>query len=68
MGQHDPLDGLITYVQLKIAMGGPALEDEIGEMTVLCRGKDWTTNDPLGIGMLLADAYRIMQMTAYDSI
>jgi len=71
MGQHDPLDGLITYTQLKASMTrhsveAPDLDSEIDEMAALCRGRDWTTSDPLGMGMLLSDAYRIMQLVARD--
>jgi hypothetical protein len=33
-------------------------------MASICGGKDWTTDDPLGIGGLLSDAYRVAQMMA----
>jgi len=67
MGQHDPLDGFVTYNELKIAAkefnqpDTPKLEKEISEMRDICRGMNWTTNDPLGIGGLLFDAGRIAQ-------
>jgi len=69
MGQHDPLDGLITYCALQGTAGpggssGPDLAVEIAEMAALCRGMDWTTDDPLGLGGLLADACRVGQLTA----
>ncbi len=33
-------------------------------MEALCRGKEWATEDPLGIGGLLSDAYRVAQLSA----
>ena len=70
MGLHDPLDGLITYTQLQAT----ATEDrepskvdlsaEIGDMAAMCRGKNWATDDPLGIGGLLSDAFRVAQLMA----
>jgi hypothetical protein len=69
MGQHDPLDGLITYQQLQATAGKLAdphsesfLRTEIAEMTAMCEGMTWTTDDPLGIGGLLSDAYRLAQL------
>jgi len=69
MGQHDPLDGLITYQQLQataVKLGDPHAESPLGreilEMTAMCEGMTWTTNDPLGIGGLLSDACRLAQL------
>jgi len=69
MGQHDPLDGLITYQQLQataLKLDAPnadsSLGIEIAEMTAMCEGMTWTTHDPLGIGGLLSDAYRLAQI------
>ena len=33
----------------------------------LCRKRDWTTTDPLGIGGLLFDARRLSQLTGGDA-
>jgi hypothetical protein len=70
MGQHDPLDGLVTYQELQAcALGfepgstGPDLGPEVAEMTDLCRGETWVTDDPLGIGGVLFDAGRVAQLT-----
>ena len=70
MGQHDPLDGLITYLQLQAAAkrdkestAPQNLESEIADMARLCEGKTWDTDDPLGIGGLLCDAYRSAQLS-----
>lgn len=69
MGQHDPLDGLITYCQLQgSARVEPAvpkqltLNQEIEELAAICQGKSWATDDPLGIGGLLCGAYHLAQM------
>jgi len=69
MGQHDPLDGLITYQQLQATAMKSAephaespLGTEIAEMTAMCEGMTWTTDDPLGIGGLLSDACRLAQV------
>ena len=68
MGHHDPLDGLITYTQLQATAAedpeGAAkdLSGEITDMARMCQGKDWATDDPLGIGGLLSDAFRVTQL------
>lgn len=69
MGQHDPLDGFITYSQLQATAAKdsekPAwldLSAEIADMANICKGKSWVTDDPLGIGGLLSDAYRMVQL------
>jgi hypothetical protein len=72
MGQHDPLDGLATCCELNAAAkdfasapsGFPNLEREILELAAMCRGSEWATEDPLGIGGLLCDASRIAQLGA----
>lgn len=58
MGQHDPLDGLVTYCQLSSPSLGPAIEDFARMLEV----QDLTTSDPLGIGGLLTDAVRVNQL------
>ena len=69
MGQHDPLDGLITFQQLETTANsfpetpaGLSLKIEIEELQVICAGGNWATEDPLGIGGLLTDAYRLVQL------
>ncbi|MGD0233080.1 MAG: hypothetical protein ABSC55_00925 [Syntrophorhabdales bacterium] len=70
MGLHDPLDGLITYTQLQATAtedrepSKADLSAEIGDMAAICRGKNWATDDPLGIGGLLSDAFRVAQLMA----
>ena len=68
MGQHDPLDGFITYSELQMSTKNSEhysrsdLSAEITDMANICQGKSWATNDPLGIGGLLSDALRIAQL------
>jgi len=69
MGLHDPIDGLVTYSELQITadlhLGNlqlPTLRTEITDMAEICRGRDWATDDPLGIGGLLFDASRTTQL------
>lgn len=68
MGQHDPLDGLITDLQLRAhrpaaRVGhGPDLDVELREMAAIVAGTNLLTDDPLGIGGLLVDAYRLAQL------
>lgn len=68
MGHHDPLDGFITYVQLQATAAKyserptPDLKAEIADMADICKGKNWTTDDPLGIGDLLCDACKLAQL------
>jgi hypothetical protein len=70
MGQHDPLDGYIIYNELQattIKQGRPSswpdLRGEIADMADIMKGKTWVTDDPLGIGDLLSDAYKAAQLT-----
>lgn len=72
MGQHDPLDGFISCCEIQSAMArlpsmAPRLDltAQIDEMARMCSGENWTTDDPLGIGGLLCDGYRIVQLAAH---
>jgi len=69
MGHHDPLDGLVTFVQLQTTAsdfskspGGPDLVQEIADFASMVKGRDWATTDPLGLGGLLIDAVRMQQL------
>jgi hypothetical protein len=53
MGQHDPLDGYVTAIEI----GAPAAAYE----RILAR-TDLTTDDPLGLGGLLEDALRLERL------
>jgi hypothetical protein len=63
MGQHDALDGLVTYTQLGAtarALGaageGPRLDEALSDFGSIVAGQDLATPDPLGTGGLLTDA------------
>ncbi len=73
MGHHDPLDGYITYTQLQAtAANGPKgsaspdLAAEIAEMANICEGRNWTTDDPLGLGGVLGAACRVTQLIIHE--
>lgn len=69
MGQHDPLDGLITYQQLHATARQfnntpPALNlnAESKELYLISTNQSWATQDTLGIGGLLTEAYRLARL------
>lgn len=69
MGQHDPLDGFVTYSELQAVAAKyfkgstfPSLKDEIADMAEICRAMSLATDDPLGTGGLLCDSLRIAQL------
>ena len=74
MGQHDPLDGFITYHVLRETATKdpglpehPGLDHEIADIREICQGGTLLTGDPLGIGGLLFDATRIADlMVSHD--
>ena len=61
MGQHDPIDGYVTFKTLKVFTNAN-LEEIIQRLEKLMRQVNLITNDPLGIGGLLFDAYRLHQL------
>jgi hypothetical protein len=70
MGQHDPLDGYITVLQLRstaAAAPDPVLAPDLEQATevfaAMIRRGEWSTADPLGLGGLLCDAWRVAQLT-----
>jgi hypothetical protein len=65
MGQHDPLDALLAYLELQ---AGTTLEGEIAEARRLCELTHWETDDPLGIGALLIGSARLARMIARNHI
>jgi len=80
MGQHDPLDGFVTYNELQATAiecfkdsSFSGLKHEIADMADICRGMGLATDDPLGIGGLLSDSSRIAQLmmqcgSSYESL
>ena len=75
MGQHDALDAFITYQELAATVAGDSerseyteLSAEIADTLSMCQNIHWMTDDPLGIGGLLSDAYRLTQLIMYSSL
>ncbi len=63
MGHHDPLDGYVTCLQLDATTRrGPDLGDAIADYRSMIAPGALATGDPLGIGGLLGDAYRLTQL------
>jgi hypothetical protein len=74
MGQHDPLDGYISNLQLSATAAaltqppsGPNLEDDTRQYATMLRRGELATADPLGIGGLLINAYRVQQLIQQDA-
>jgi hypothetical protein len=70
MGHHDPLDGLVTCVQLEASAArlrppatAPRLADAAADFAGMLDPGQLATADPLGLGGLLVDAYRVDQLT-----
>lgn len=69
MGHHDPLDGFVTCVQLDATAAGlqppppgPRLANAAADFAGMLEPRQLATGDPLGLGGLLVDAYRIEQL------
>ncbi len=68
MGQHDPLDGYVTCAQLRgtasrlASVAEPSLDDAEADFASMIDRDGLETSDPLGLGGLLADAYRLAQL------
>jgi hypothetical protein len=56
MGQHDPLDGYVTGLELDVGA------DTLADYRSMIDPAGLATADPLGIGGLLVDAYRLAQL------
>ncbi len=66
MGQHDALDGLVTYASLErvATPGGPSLTHCIEDFAAMIDRAALVTVDPLGLGTLLVLASRLEAMRA----
>jgi hypothetical protein len=67
MGQHDPLDGLVSCLELLTSaeLKGEMIElltTMTDEFLEIIAGAGWSTADPLGIGGLLDDATRLAHL------
>jgi len=56
---HDALDGYITFRQIGLTAGAETLDREIEILRELASAHRWGTDDPLGLGGLLMDAFRL---------
>lgn len=67
MGQHDPLDGRLTFGLLQVTppedAPEPPLQTEAAELEEICRGRSWATDDALGAGGLLTGCLRLVQLS-----
>ena len=63
-GAHDPLDGLVGALgALQRAPGKAAdLQPVVRDLEDCARGLDWATTDPLGIGGLLLNLARVIEL------
>jgi len=75
MGQHDPLDGYITCLELRstatempAAWSGPDLANETSQFADMLDKRSLATADPLGIGGLLLDAYRVYGLMQHTTL
>jgi len=68
MGQHDPLDGYVTYLQLldtplpPESCAASPIDTAIADFASMLDLDRLATDDALGIGGLLIDAYRFAQL------
>jgi hypothetical protein len=68
MGQHDPLDGLVTCLELRGAAKeqGQAVPEDLSaaipDLEVMSKGLRLATSDPLGVGGLLTAAHTLVQL------
>lgn len=70
-GQHDPVEGFVTCLQLRatakrlgVAAEAPTLDRAVADFARLVDGDRLATADPLGQGGLLIDAGRVAQLLA----
>jgi hypothetical protein len=75
MGQHDPLDGFVTCLELQETVSSlansppePDLRREIAGFAAMIHAGDLTTTDPLGIGGLLMDAGRVARLVGCEAL
>ena len=74
MGQHDPLDGLLTCLDLSNALAKSSaslkardLSKAIADFSAMIEPARLATSDPLGIGGLLVDAARLARLVHDDA-
>lgn len=74
MGQHDPLDGWVTFCELAAtarALGAatePCLVEAIRDFEGMVRPESLSTEDPLGLGGLLFDVHRLLHVAPSNAL
>ena len=75
MGQHDPLDGYVSTLQLQATAAtlpqpadGPNLDDATRQYAMMVKGGELATADALGLGGLLVDAWRVQQLMQQGAV
>jgi hypothetical protein len=75
MGHHDPIGGFTTYTELRATAAtfgetsqGPNLAQASADFREMIHARELATPDPLAIGGLLVDAYRLARLTASGAI
>ncbi len=69
MGAHDPLDGYLGALECKLL--APKTYDftaYLQELKILCEGKNWQTTDPLGLGGLLLNTVRSVELDRHATL
>ena len=69
MGHHDALEGLVSCAQLQATAtkfiataDAPRLDDALQGFAAMSQSGQWATADPLGLGGLLIEAFRVEQL------
>ena len=58
----------VNRLRREVALSDKLLEAEITDMAGICEDQNWATADPLGLGGLLTDAYKVAQLIAYHQL
>lgn len=62
MGQQDALDGYVVMSEIRARTGTSALDEPMGVLAGMDEGGAWATEDPLGAGSLLTDAWSLARL------
>lgn len=63
MGAHDPLEGYLTALECSEVIDNDYdIKSYLDQLEKICRGKNWKTSDPLGIGGLLLNVVRAAEL------
>jgi len=69
MGAHDPLDGYLTALECKMmASDKRDFTEYLENLEAICKGKNWKTTDPLGLGGLLLNTVRSAELESHTDL